>query len=361
LNICLERIGGIILRIPAYRVFEEVRPTGIPWNIQMVNAPSFWEKSKGNGRVVAVIDTGCQIDHPEFEGRIINPRNMVGSSKSADVTDKIGHGTHVCGIIAGKSTGVAPQARIMPFKVDTPSGFLDNLAIHNSFKEIIKWNETCTESDRVVAVNCSFGSSFYDAIMAYYIRMLTAEGVVVCVAAGNSGDGNPETHECFSYPAFIYEVVTVSSIAKDGKIAFYSNSFDGIDLAAPGTDIYSAWPGNTYKTISGTSMATPHVTGAVALLADVFYQREGRCSVEGEMDATVPHLKAAEGVLFKHIKPVPAGSSYLYGRGILDLTFNNNKWALNRVQVGAFYHPSGAQNLVKRINQAGFPAYRIKY
>lgn len=327
----------------------------------MVNAPSMWEKTRGGGRVVALIDTGCDVNHPEIAERIVNPRNMINAAAVTDVTDMTGHGTHVAGIIAGKNVGIAPEARIMPFKVEVNNGTLDIMAIQDAFREIMMWNKNCNVADRIVAVNCSFGSSACDQMMAYFIRMLTADGVVVCVAAGNSGDGNPDTHEVFSYPAFLAEVVTVSSIDQNVNIAHYSNSFDGIDLAAPGTDIYSTWPGGTYHSISGTSMAAPHVTGACALLADWFYQREGRYPKENEMDAAVAHFAQAEGILFKHIRPASGGSSYLFGRGILDLTFAYNRWRLNRVQVGAYYNSSGAEVVVNKLKTAGFSAYRVKY
>jgi major intracellular serine protease len=348
--------------LPEYTIQELPQPKGIPWNIQMVNAPSFWAKTKGGGRVVAVIDTGCDQHHQEFDGgaRIINPRNFTAVGNLYDVTDKQGHGTHVAGTIAGKTVGVAPEVRIMPLKVfcddsNRQTGF----EFQDAFAEVLRWNRECDVRDRVVAVNCSFGSQMPDAMMAYYIRRLVSDGVVVCVAAGNSGDGNADTHEVFSYPAFLEEVVTVSSVAQDGNIANYSNSFDGIDLAAPGTLIYSCWPGGTYKTISGTSMATPHVTGAVALIADMFYQREGRYPAEGEIDNACPFFPQVEGILFKHIKK--AGDSYLYGRGILDLTYETKRWPLYRVQSGAFYNESGADVTKVKVEQAGSPAYKVKY
>jgi len=296
-----------------------VLPTSIPWNITMVNAPAFWDKTKGGGRVIAIVDTGLNVNHSEFTGRIYDKTNCTGVGAYNDVTDNDGHGTHVAGTAAGTTVGVAPKARIWPLKVFGGSDV--NGAIRNAFVKIIEHNKKCAEVDKVVAVNCSFGSTAYDAQMAYHIRTLVSMGVVVCVAAGNSGDGKPDTEEVFSYPAYISEVLTTASINQDGSIAYYSNSFDGIDIAAPGTYIYSAWKDGGYNTISGTSMATPHITGTIALLADKFYIDHRRLPVEGEMDNLCPFFPQANGEIFKHIKTVNLDDR-LMGMGILDLSVN---------------------------------------
>lgn len=345
------------MKIPQYEIQETSAISEIPWNIQMVNAPSFWEKTKGDGVVVAVVDTGLDVNHSEFEGRVISPVNFTALGyRDNDVTDKEGHGTHVAGIIGGKNVGVAPECRIMPLKVF--GGDNVNESICNAFKYILDWNESCNEKDRVVAVNCSFSGTVYDPLMAYFIRRLVSEGVAVCVAAGNAGDGDPETHEVFSFPAFIWEVVTTSSVDRNGKIAHYSNSFDGIDLCAPGSEIYSAWPGGGYKVLSGTSMATPHVTGACALLSAWFKRREGFYPREDDLDGSCGEI---EGILFKHIKKL-YGDPLLYGRGLLDLTFDTKRWPLYRVQLGAYYYKEGAERKRKEVAVLkGLPTYTVKY
>jgi len=342
--------------IPGFSVEEKtaIAPWR-PWNLELINVSSFWQKTKGDGVVVAILDTGLDVNHKEFTGRIIAPINIVDGS--GDVTDNVGHGTHVAGIIAGKTTGVAPECRIMPIKISNERS-ITNKAIQDAFKWIVNWNKECKERDRVVAVNCSFSGPEYDPVVAFYIRQLTSDGVVVCVAAGNAGDGNPETHENYSFPAFIQEVVTVSSVNSDGSIAHYSNSFDGIDLAAPGTDIYSCAPGNRYCFLSGTSMATPHVTGACALLSAYFKKREGVYPREDDLDGSCGER---EGILFKHIKPVE-GSSYLYGKGLLDLTFDTKRWPLYRVQLGAYYYKEGAERKRREVAVLkGLPTYLVKY
>ena len=328
---------------------QDTRPiAGIPWNITQVNAPSFWPHARGGGAVVAVIDTGLDVTHKEFAGRIVAPRNFTSAAKQADVTDTEGHGTHVAGIIAGATCGVAPEARIMPLKVFGDSKVDQNII--DAFNYIFHYNETCPEKDRVVAVNCSFGAGFYDAIMAWSIRRLVNSGVAVVVAAGNQGDGDPSSQEIFSFPAYIWEVVTTAATNRDEGVAGYSNSFDGIDLAAPGTDIYSAWPGGGYKLLSGTSMAAPHVSGALALIYAQWRLREGRW----------PDEEQAFAVLLKHTSRLSLDPA-LVGRGMLDLSFVHARWPLHRVQVGTYWNKSGAESTAASLRKAGFKTYLVKY
>jgi major intracellular serine protease len=319
----------------------------LPWNIAQVNAPSFWLRSKGVGAVVAVLDTGLDLSHPEFSGRIISPQNF---SSETDVLDGNGHGTHVAGTIAGRTTGIAPEARIMPVKMLDSKGSCDNaFLIQDAFRFVLEYNKTAKEADRVVAVNCSWGGS-YDPVVNYLIRELTESGVAVVAAAGNQGDGNPDTSEIWNWPGYLYEPITTGATNQDGQPAGYSSSYDGIDIGAPGTGIYSAWPGGGYKYLSGTSMATPHVTGACALIAAAWKAREGR----------YPTAEELEAVLFKHIKKVEVDDAFI-GRGILDLTNNNKHWPLYRVQLGAYFYKENADNAQSKAQALGMSAYQVKY
>jgi len=339
-------LSNKVMSLFPYEIQDAKPQAEIPWNIAQVNAPSFWLHNKGAGAVVAVVDTGLDVNHPEFAGRVFKPMNFTTDGGYQDVTDVEGHGTHVAGIIAGKTTGIAPEARIMPLKV---FGSNNSMAFQDALRFIREYNKTAADNDKVVAVNCSWGGP-YDPIMHYIIRELVSEGVGVIVSAGNAGDGNPETAEIFNWPGFLWEVITVGALNRDGQPAGYSSSYDGIDLGAPGTDIYSAWPGGGYKLLSGTSMAAPHVTGAYALIVAAFKQREGRLPAGDEI----------ENILFKHVRATGADER-LSGAGMLDLTYSTKKWPLYRVQTGAFYNKEGAELTKNKLSVNGFSTYIVKY
>lgn len=318
-----------------------------PINLLQINAPLFWEKSKGDGIVVAVIDTGLDINHPDFAGRIVSPANFTKEGGPTDVTEKDGHGTHVAGIIGGAKTGVAPRCRLMPIKVFGPA---DGFQFQEAFRYVWDYNKTAKDADKVRVINCSWGGP-YDPVVHYFIRELTEDGVAVIVAAGNQGDGKPDTAECFTWPAFLYEVITVGALDLTGQQpAGFSSSYEGIDLAAPGTSILSTWPGGGYKNISGTSMAAPHVTGAYADICGAWYSREGQYPTEDE----------AVSILFKHVKMVPVDRRFV-GLGLLDLAWKSTRWPLHRVQLGAYYNKPYADQAAEKVKAAGFGVYQVKY
>lgn len=335
-----------IMNLFPYKVEETPVIQAMPWNIAQVCADRFWPLTKGGGRVVAVVDTGLDVSHPEFTGRVFRPMNFTTDGGSQDVTDVMGHGTHVAGIIGGVGVGIAPDCRIMPLKV---FGSGNGFQWQDALSFILNYNKTAAEADKVVAVNCSWGGP-YDAMVHYYIRQLIVQGVVVCVSAGNAGDGKAETSEIFNWPGFLWEVITIGATDQLQAPAGYSSSYDGIDLAAPGTDIYSAWPGGGYKLLSGTSMAAPHVAGAVALLADAWHIREGKLGASDDMEA----------LLFKHIGTLNH-SEKLVGAGLLDLTYLTKRWPLWRVQLGAFYNKVGADVTKDRATNSGLNTYIVKY
>jgi len=331
------------MRLFPYEI-QEISVQNVNWNLDMLNVQSFWTKTKGNGKVVAIVDTGIDHNHPEFTGRIIGAKNFTATNDK----DTDGHGTHVAGTIAGKTMGIAPECRIMPLKVFGDAKVTQN--IHDAFRYILDWNKTAKEDDKVVAVNCSFGGG-YDGFMHYLIRRLINSGVAVIVAAGNAGDGRPDTIEYASYPSFLYEVITTGAVEQSGQPAKYTNTHDGIDIAAPGTNIYSSWPGGIFKTLNGTSMATPHVTGLYTLIVSSFRQREGR----------LPTVAEAEDILFNHIQETDINPAFV-GRGIADATFDTTRWPLNKVQIGAYYNRSGAEEVRDLAKSKGFDrAFIIKY
>ncbi|MGW8761569.1 S8 family serine peptidase [Streptomyces sp. NPDC055815] len=207
----------------------------------------------GEGVTAYVIDTGVRITHQDFGGRATHGFDAVDNDDSAD--DGNGHGTHVAGTIAGTSHGVAKKAKIVAVRVldDQGSGTTEQVVAG------IDW-VTQNHSGPSVA-NMSLGGGADEALDAAVQRAI-ASGVTFAVAAGNessdAGQGSP---------ARVPEAITVASSTKDDEQSDFSNFGAVVDLYAPGSDITSDWNDSDTgtKTISGTSMATPHVTGAAAL------------------------------------------------------------------------------------------------
>jgi subtilisin len=230
----------------------------IPWGITRIGADKAWSRSTGNGVRVAVIDSGIDLDHPDLAANIRGGFNAVNHKDSYN--DGFGHGTHVSGIIAALNNtfgvvGTSYNAGLYAVKVldDSGSGLLSDVI------EGLHW--AVKNHMQVANISLEIGQDsppFHKAIA----RAVEA-GVVVVAAAGNDGAAT-------AYPAAYPEVIAVSAVDKDGNVAPWSNT-GKIELAAPGVDVLSTIPGGLipgalYYLSSGTSMASPHVAGTVALL-----------------------------------------------------------------------------------------------
>ncbi|NJL09488.1 MAG: S8 family serine peptidase [Calothrix sp. SM1_7_51] len=256
---------------------------GNDWGADMVKAPSAWAKGyTGQGIVVAVVDTGIDFNHQDLKDNIwTNPKEIDGNGKDDDgngyvddihgwnfvsnnsnVMDENGHGTHVSGTIAAQrnntgATGIAYGAKIMPVKVLDGNGT-------GSSENVAKGIRFAADSGANV-INLSLGSSYPDKEIESAIEYANGKGSVVVMAAGNDGGSTPE------YPARYAKNwgVAVGAVDKNNKIANFSNRAGSDKLpyvTAPGVDIYSTLPNNSYGSYSGTSMAAPHVAGVVALM-----------------------------------------------------------------------------------------------
>ncbi|MCL4459216.1 MAG: S8 family peptidase [Chloroflexi bacterium] len=228
----------------------------LPWGVDRIDADLAWATSRGAGVKVAVLDTGIDLDHPDLQANIKGGINTINSLKSAN--DDNGHGTHIAGIIAAVDNdigviGVAPEAHLYAVKVlnRQGSGFVSDVI------EGLQWSI----DNGMQVVNMSFGSSadnqsLHDAVIKAYNA-----GIVLVAAAGNSGPAD----NTVNYPAKYAEVIAVSATDKTDALANFSSRGPEVELAAPGVDVYSTWKGDGYNTLSGTSMATPHVSGTAAL------------------------------------------------------------------------------------------------
>ena len=208
----------------------------------------------GAGVKAYIIDTGIRITHNQFGGRATYGRDFVDNDSTA--SDCNGHGTHVAGTVGGSTYGVAKGVSLVAVRVLNCSGSGTTSGVIAG----IDWVTSQHTTGKAVA-NMSLGGSPSTAL-DNAVRNSIADGVVYVIAAGNSN-----SNACNFSPARTAEAITVGATTSSDARASYSNKGSCLDLFAPGSSITSAWnSSNTAtNTISGTSMATPHVTGVAAL------------------------------------------------------------------------------------------------
>lgn len=227
------------------------------WGIKQLNVPDTWPITKGKGKTALIIDTGCP-DHPDLEGAILVEASRSFVSCEPSIYDLNGHGSHVAGIIGARDNdtgmvGVAPECTMVAAKVLGENGSGDFSAI----RKALKYAKTL----RPDVINMSLGSSDYDKEMHDLVKDLYEMNIPIIAAAGNDGEGN-----AVNYPAKYPEVICVTAFDKNGNPASFNSTGPEANFSAPGVDIYSTWIDKKYVEISGTSMATPFVTGLVLLL-----------------------------------------------------------------------------------------------
>ena len=225
----------------------------VPWGVSRVKAPMCWEATKAKGIYVAVLDTGIW-PHNDLRGNLLGGISFVPGESWVDGN---GHGTHVAGTIAAATNGfgvvgVAPSAYLYAIKVlsNGGSGYWSWLM---SGLYWMKKYYGCTFD----VANMSLGGASAPSALESYVNY-AAQNTLLVAAAGNNGDG-------VGYPAKYNKCMAVSAIKSDNTIPSWSSRGPEVDLCAPGVDILSTMPGNCYGTMSGTSMAAPHVSGAAAL------------------------------------------------------------------------------------------------
>lgn len=233
---------------------------GYSWRI--IHATSAWDFTTGSSNVVvAVLDTGINLTHPEFAGRVVAGYDMV--NKDDDPSDDHGHGTHTAGIIAADIdnelgiAGVCPHCSLMPIKVLNQN----NSGTWSGVAQGILY--AADHGARIISM--SLGAAVSSRTLEEAVQYAQAKGVLLIAASGNMGV------ERNFYPAALDGVIAVSATDETDVRWVYSNWGAFVDVAAPGSAIYStfnnltnAYGGYTY--MSGTSMATPHVAGLAGLL-----------------------------------------------------------------------------------------------
>jgi major intracellular serine protease len=264
--------------------------TEIPFGVLQLGAPEIWaEGEKGKGIVVAICDTGIDRNHPDLADQIIGGRNFTNEGSTDDFGDRNGHGTHVAGTIAAKANasgvvGVAPEAKLLICKVLNEQGSGDYSGIVKGIRWATNWRGT--NNERVRVINMSLGGAYNDPNLYKAILEACSQGILVVVASGNEGDNinNPNVFE-YGYPALYNECITVAACDESKKLAYFSNEHLQVDITAAGVQVASTYPTNKYAVLSGTSMATPHIAGALALVINIGEKQFKRTLTESEIYA----------------------------------------------------------------------------
>ncbi|PGX96406.1 S8 family peptidase [Bacillus thuringiensis] len=314
----LERISA--------KNMETVINQEVPPNVNLIHAPEIWEQGQhGEGIIIAVLDSGCDVNHPQLQEQIIGGKNFTDTGNSDEYIDDHGHGTHVSGIIAAKLdekeiVGVAPKAKLLILKVLKKDPENPDETIGNTdwgvaaIDYAISWRGPNQEKVRII--NMSIQGREGDDAYHEAMKKAVKNDILVVACAGNfgdiehGGDCSPE-HDEYSYPAIYPEVISVGAIALDKTFPCLTNTNSQIDLVAPGKEIYSTMPNNGYGIGTGTSMAAPHVSGALALLINKCEKDFDRSLTENELYAQLIKCTRSLGK-----------SKKLEGNGLIDLIIN---------------------------------------
>ncbi len=336
---------SIILPDQPARISTEA-PSTVEWNISRVRAPRAWQRGfTGQGIVLGSIDTGQQWDHPALKSHY---RGWNGSTANHnynwyDATpppsnvpiDPYGHGTHTAGTMVGddggsNQIGVAPGAQWMSCRSMDSNGFGSPDTYITCFEFMIApWDlngQNPDPSKAPVAVSNSWYCSISlegctQGVLFQTVQNVRAAGIVPVVAAGNAGslcrtignDGPPAQYD----QSYTVGATTISNIlasfSSRGPVKVQGQRLVKPDIAAPGDGVRSSYPPNTYAVLSGTSMATPHIAGAIAILY----------SAKPELIGDVDGTEAALNITAHHVNSSECSSNgtypnNLYGWGLPD-------------------------------------------
>ncbi|MBI4080575.1 MAG: S8 family serine peptidase [Candidatus Levybacteria bacterium] len=238
------------------------------WGLFKINAAnsaaaSAWDVTTGGSTIkIAILDTGIEESHPDLSGKVVGSFNFTDSATADDLD---GHGTHVAGIAAAATNngnGVAGTGY--------NTVLLNGKVLNDNGEGTYDWvaNGIIWAADQGAdVISMSLGGSSYSQTLENAVNDAWSKGAVVIAAAGNNGNSKP------SYPGYYQNVIAVAATDSNDSKASFSTYGSWVDVAAPGVNIYSTYKDNSYKSINGTSMATPFAAGTAALI-----WMQGSCS-----------------------------------------------------------------------------------
>jgi subtilisin family serine protease len=258
----LPGVVGVERDMPVTRAATQ---TSAPWGLDRVDqralpfSGTYSSTATGAEVTAYIIDTGIRLDHSDFVGRVSSGFDAVDGGSADDCN---GHGTHVAGTVGGSTYGVAKGVSLVAVRVLNCAGSGTNAGVIAG----IDWVTADHQAGRPAVANMSLGGGASAALDSAVSRSI-ADGVSYAVAAGNGNAQGTPQNACNSSPARVTAALTVGATDRTDKPASFSNYGSCVDLFAPGVSITSDWytTAAAINTISGTSMATPHVAGVAAL------------------------------------------------------------------------------------------------
>ncbi|OAA61421.1 alkaline serine protease [Cordyceps fumosorosea ARSEF 2679] len=252
-----------------------VEQKGATWGLARISTRAlgatsyFYDHTAGSGACVVVVDTGIAWKHPEFEGRARQLKSVLDGTVGADGH---GHGTHCAGTVGSKTWGVAKKATLLGVKVLDDRGFGSAGTVIAGLNFVLTDISGKINCPRGIVVSLSLGGARSSSLNAA-AAALHRKGIAVVVAAGNAN-----VDACNVSPASEPSACAVGATTRVDARAYFSNYGPCVDVHAPGVEITSTWLNGGTNTISGTSMAAPHVAGiAAGLMANGVVNGQGAC------------------------------------------------------------------------------------
>jgi subtilisin family serine protease len=312
---------------------------GQQWGWDKVQAKQAWDVTQGSSNVViAIVDTGIQSSHPDLDSKIVAGYDYVDNDSTP--TDGNGHGTHVAGTSAAETNnstggaGMCPNCRLMPVRVLNNSGSGTMAGVANG----ITW--AADHGAKVINMSLGGGGA---TTLQNAVDYAWGKGVFMACAAGNDNTSSTTN----SYPGAYTNCFAIASTTSTDARSSFSNYGSWVEVAAPGSSIYSTWLNSGYNTISGTSMATPHVAGLAGLLASQGLSnsqiRDRLCSTADKISGTGTYWTCGRINAYRAVSgttttptPTPSPTTPPTGGGIVNGGFESGTTGWTQSSTGGY-------------------------